>query len=138
METALSIAAITIAVISAAAAGVACYYVRMEIRMMRYTYLANKWYEIKEKEFINPDFTDPSKTSTYKTSFTGNVLRKYETFTWICWGHAEDVFRNKWHKDPGFQSSLKWCKSLHYSWLNEPDNKKYFSSDFLRYVDELK
>lgn len=105
--------------------------------MVRYTYLADKWYEIKKEELHNPDFTDPSKTSSYKTSFTGNKLRKYESFAWICWGHAEDVYIYNYHEDPGFEPSLKRCKELHYQWLMEGGNKKHFKPDFIEYIDRL-
>ena len=80
--TILSIIAIVIAALSA---GIAYFSLRKTIRMSRYTYLANKWYEIKEREFNNPDFADPSMTSSYRTKFAGDTLRKYETFAWMCW-----------------------------------------------------
>jgi hypothetical protein len=105
--------------------------------MTRYTYLANKWYEIREREFDNPDFTDPGKTSSYKTSFTGDSLKQYETFAWVCWGHAEDIYGNKWHEDAGFKPTLKYYKSLHYSWLKESENSKRFDSSFIKYINEL-
>lgn len=137
MQINIAIAAIIIAIISATASGILCYFVWVQLRIARYTYLANKWYEIKEKEYINPEFIDITKTSTFKDSFKGDLLKKYETFAWICWGHAEDVYRNKWHKDPGFKSSFKQRKNLHYRWLKELENQKHFSSDFIKYIDAL-
>lgn len=105
--------------------------------MTRYTYLADKWYEMKKEELHNPDFTDQSKTSSYKTSFKGNKLRKYESFAWICWGHAEDVYTNNYHKDPSFEPSLKRCKQLHHSWLKESENAKLFRRNFIEYINKL-
>ena len=135
MGIAISIAALVIALVSA---GIAYYSVRKAMKMTRYTYLANKWYDIKEKEFNNPDFTNPGKNSSYKTSFTGDSLKKYETLAWTCWAHAEDVYLNKWHENPGFKPTLKWYKSLHYSWLKEPENTKRFDSSFIKYIDEVR
>ncbi|MDH5363642.1 MAG: hypothetical protein OEW82_00535 [Dehalococcoidia bacterium] len=130
----LSIVALVIALI---AAGIAYFSCHTATKMTRYTYLANKWYEIKDREFDNPNFTDLAKTSSYKTSFTGDSLKKYETFAWICWGHAEDIYLNKWHKDAGFKPSLKYYKNLHYSWLKDPENSKRFDSSFIKYIDAL-
>ena len=131
---ALSIVAVVIAVMSA---GIALYSVHKTAKMTRYTYLANKWYDIKEKEFVNPDFADPSKTSSYETSFTGDSLKKYKTFAWTCWAHAEDVYRNHWHERRDFKRTLKWYKRLHYSWLKEPENIEHFNGSFVKYICEL-
>lgn len=106
--------------------------------MMRYTYLADKWYEMMIKELDNPDFADQSKTSSYKTYFKGNKLRQYKSFARMCWGYAEDVYINNYHKEPSFEPSLKRCKQLHYSWLKETENRELFSRDFRKYIEELK
>jgi len=134
IEVVLSIVALVIAL---AAAGIAYYCGQTATKMTQYIYLANKWYEIKEKEFDNPDFVNPRKTFSYRTSFTGDSLRKYETFAWICWGHGEDIYLNKWHEDPGFKPSMRQYKSLHYSWLKEPQHSRRFDSSFIRYIDGL-
>lgn len=106
--------------------------------MTRYTYLADKWYEIGIKELDNPDFTNLNKTSSYKASFKGNKLRKYESFARVCWGHVEDIYLHNWHKDIAFEPSIKRYKEFHYSWLKEPENKKRFTLDFIKYINELK
>ncbi len=117
---------------------IAWYSVYKSTKMTLYTYLAEKWYDIKEIELDNPDFIDSNKTSSYKTCFTGDLLRKYETFAFICWAHAEDMYLNKWHKDIGFAPTLNWYKKLHFNWLSEPENRKYFNSSFMKYINEVK
>jgi len=137
MEPTISIVALGLSIIATISAIITVFYRRETVRIARYTYLANKWYDIKEKELANPDFRDPSKTSKYSNFFKGDSLSKYETFAWICWGHAEDVYLNKWHEDPSFKPSIKWYKSLHYEWLKEPANRERFNSEFIDYIDHL-
>lgn len=141
IEICLPIGALIVAIVAAVGAIVAAYVawraVKEAKKMARYTYLANKWYDIKERELDNPDFTNLSKTSSYKTSFTGDSLRKYEIFAWMCWGHAEDIFLNEWSEDPGFKPSLKRYKELHRTWLKDPENSKHFNPEFTEYIDNL-
>lgn len=137
--TAIMAFAIVVALgISAYSAHIARSSLKDSHRMSRYTYLANKWYDIKEKEFENPDFINIDKTKSYKTTFQGNTLNKYITFAWICWAHAEDIYLNKFHDDLGFQPSLKRYKSLHYVWLRESENSSRFDPEFIKYIEELK
>jgi len=107
--------------------------------MSQYNYLANKWYDIKEKEFDYPDFRDPSKTCSYETVFAGDMLTRYDSFAWICWAHAEDIYSNGFHKEAAFKPTIKWYKELHYNWLMNPDNYKRFRTmpGFIEYVNEL-
>ena len=107
-----------------------CIALHRQLRIVKYTYLANKWYDIKDREFENPEFTEQAKTSTYKTSFSGKLLREYEIFAWICWGHAEDIWANKWNDDAGFRPSIKRYKKLHYEWLKETKNSENFRDEF--------
>lgn len=108
---------------------------RESLKMSRYTYLANKWYELKEKEYENPDFIDSSKLQSYETAFKGEVLKRYESFAWMCWAHAEDAFLNHYHEDPGFKPSIRRCKILHYKWLT--NNRDRFDPEFLAYIEAL-
>lgn len=134
IEICLSIGALIIAI---GAAVIAWRAVHEAKKMTQYTYLANKWYDIKEKEFDNPDFTNLSKTSSYKISFEDDGLRKYEIFAWTCWGHAEDIFLNEWSEDSGFKPSLKRYKELHHTWLKNSENSKHFNSKFREYIANL-
>lgn len=110
---------------------------KIMLRMSRYTYLANKWYEIKDKEFQAPSFADKSKTDSYNSAFKEDMLRKYEAFAWMCWGHAEDVFRNNWHNEPDFSPTIKYYKKLHYKWLVDQKGKAIFTPKFIDYIDTL-
>jgi len=105
------------------------------LRMARYTFLANKWYEIKEKEFANPRLVDEVKNKSYDTEFKGLSLRQYKSFAWMCWAHAEDIWHNDFHQTPDFEPSIKRYKKLHYKWLT--DNKESFHHDFVTYIKEL-
>ena len=128
--------------------GVYAYFTRQSVAVAResiekqekralYTYLADKWYEMAIKEMDEPDFTDSNKTSSYKTNFKGRKLKKYESFARCCWGHVEDIFFHDLHKDKSFEPSIKRCKELHYSWLQEPENKNRFNDDILKYIDSI-
>jgi len=134
--TVTSAVAVVLAVgIAAYSAYVARRSLRESVRTMRYTYLANIWYSTKEKEFENPDFIDESKTQDYRTAFQHSTLKRYEVFASICWGHAEDIFRNNWHKELDFEPTIKRCKKLHYNWL--VNNSSRFIPEFIDYIKKL-
>ncbi len=113
------------------------YQARNVTSLTHYTYLANKWYEIKEKEFANPDLVEIACTTDYKSSFKGNDLGRYNIFAWMCWGHAEDTFLNGWHNDPGFNPTIRWYKKNHLTWLLDEENKGKFDEAFIKYVLSL-
>lgn len=105
------------------------------LRTARYTFLANKWYEIKEKEFDNPSLVDEVKNQSYDTEFKGEDFQKYKSFAWMCWAHAEDIWHNDFHQTPDFEPSIKHYKKLHYKWLT--DNNQSFNPEFVKYIEEL-
>lgn len=127
---------IIMAVAMVIAVGIAAYSVHIaksSARMSQYAYLANKWYELKEKEFDNPGFAEVGRTQSYETAFTGQALKQYESFAWMCWGYAEDVFVNHFHEDQAFNPTIRRCKSLHYTWLT----RDRFGPNFLAYIKAL-
>lgn len=133
---------LTASVMMVATVGIAAYPVcvarrstREALKMARYSYLAVKWYDMKEKEFDHPDFVDSSKTQSYEAEFAEDKLTQYETFASMCWAYAEDAFLNGYHEDPAFRPTIRRCKSLHGSWF--ANNADKFSQQFVGYINAL-
>lgn len=123
--------------ISKTSIGIARAGQQQTLETSRYIYLANKWYEIKEREFQFPRFADKNMTESYPTAFSEDDLRKYEAFAWICWAHAEDIFRNGWYDKPDFKPTIKHYKDLHYKWLTDKKDEGIFASEFIDYIETL-
>ena len=105
-------------------------------RLTRYTYLANRWYDLRKMEMSSPYLVDEAKTKDYRNSFSGVDLQRYGIFAHTCWGHAEDIYHNMHSKDPGFAPTVKRYKKLHGEWLS--NNSSLFEPDFITYVNRLR
>ena len=91
-----------------------------------YIHLANLWYSIKQKGLENSEFIEPKFSSLYRLEEIHGKYQNYHVYAWLCWGHAEDCFANKFHGDPGFEPSIRNYKELHYAWLSVPKNSAMF------------
>jgi len=100
-----------------------------------YIHLANLWYLIKQKGLENSKFIEPKLTSLYRPQEVHGEYRDYHVYAWLCWGHAEDCFANKFHGDPGFEPSIRNYKELHYGWLSVPENSAMFTKGFINWVN---
>lgn len=101
-----------------------------------YIHLANLWYDIKKRGLENSLFIQPEFTTLYRQEEYLDKYRDYHIYAWLCWGHAEDCFHNNFHSDVGFKPSIANYKELHYAWFLTPKNKKMFSDNFIKWVEE--
>ena len=123
---------------SAEAASVSAQSADNAQRQATYIHLANLWYTIKQKGLEDSDFIDSQFTSLYRPQDVHGKYRSYHVYAWLCWGHAEDCYENKFHGDVGFAPSIRSYKELHYAWFCVPKNSDMFSEEFIKWVKELK
>jgi hypothetical protein len=103
-------------------------------RLASYSHLARLWYDLKARGIEAPEFINPVFTTLYRPRRSDQLHVRYDTYAWMCWGHAEDCFVHGYHKDPGFLPSIESYKELHCTWLYNPNNRKHFSAEFLQWV----
>jgi hypothetical protein len=103
-----------------------------------YAHLADLWYTIKLKGLENDYFIDPQFTSSYRQrGVHGDKYRKYHVYAWLCWGHAEDCYKDGFHEKPSFKPSIINYKELHYVWFCVHKNRNMFSEKFIEWIDKL-
>ncbi len=121
------------AVNSAKAAQISASSAESAHKQAVYIHLANLWYEIKKKGLENSLFINPDFCTLFRQKEILDKYLDYHIYAWLCWGHAEDCFRNKFHTDAGFKPSISNYKELHYAWLIDKNEKK-FDKDFIKWV----
>ena len=100
-----------------------------------YAHLADLWYTIKMEGVENSDFIDPQFTSLYRQrDVHGDKYRKYHVYAWLCWGHAEDCYKQGLHEDSAFKPSIRSYKELYYAWLCVHRNSDMFLPKFVKWV----
>jgi hypothetical protein len=86
----------------------------------------------------HPELRNPEVTKIYSNVFTGNELIKYETYAFMSLNFCETLF------DKGNDELMKtWSVvvkiefELHEIWMNKPENKLKYKSEFLDYIETL-
>jgi hypothetical protein len=86
----------------------------------------------------HPELRNPEVTKIYSNVFTGNELIKYETYAFMSLNFCETLF------DKGNDELMKtWSVvvkiefELHKIWMNKPENKLKYKSEFLDYIETL-
>ena len=115
---------------SAEAAKISAQSAEFAQKQATYIHLANLWYEIKKRGLENSSFISPEFTTVYRNEEVLSKYLNYHIYAWLCWGHAEDCFHNKFHSDAGFKPSILNYKELHYAWLVTPKNRNMFKETY--------
>lgn len=106
---------------------------------MSYSDLDSMYMEILKMGIDRPEFRDPEKTLSYKTSFSGDELMSYETYAYIVWNFCEAIY-DRTHDE---ENIITWLpviiaeKRLHYAWIEEPENHHKFKKGFLSYMKSI-
>ena len=81
-------------------------------------YLTGVWNDIMQESIQHPDFTDKSKTLTYKTSFNLSTCLQYESYARWIGGYIEDLYVKEYKKNwPYYEPWVDDMFELHETWL---------------------
>lgn len=86
--------------------------------------------ELRDKKHIDkyPNFDD-------KIDDKIDDKRRYDNFALIVWNMLEAMYdRNK--IDKTWYPVLETEGTLHYKWIRDPENRKYFKDEFLEFIDK--
>ena len=114
------------------------YMFRQTSRAQSYSDLDLMYADILKIGLDHPEFRSPEKTSRYKTVFSGDDLRQYETYAFMAWNVCETVYdRTSKHTRRTWEPVVHAEMRLHHAWMSDPGNRRNFKDEFLEYLDGL-
>ena len=120
-------------IISITAIVISLYTAKKSEDVRLYNSLDSIYTQLMKVGVDNPDFRDPHKTNSYKTSFEGSRLYGYESYAFMSINMVATVY-DRYKKIPRtWYNIIKIEGDLHKSWFY--NNSQKFRDEFVDFID---
>jgi len=105
-------------------------------RATSYSDLDAMYLEVLKLGLQFPEFRDSRRTSTYRASFSGAELFRYDTYAFICWNLCESIYdREDAALSETWRPVIGEENRLHRAWFDQEENHGKFKQRFCKFVE---